>query len=293
MRAPLAQEIFEPQTVEEVLEILAKHGHDASIIAGGTDLVVKLKDEVVKPGILVDILGLPLDKIQGSRAGGFRIGATVTASQMAKSPELRRELPVLVEAAKHLGGPQTSELATVGGNICNASPSGNLASVLMALDASVRLAGPNGERVVNLEDFFVGPGKTVMEPSEMLAEVVIPAIPSLYGTKYVKHTLRREMDIAIVGVAVLMIPEGKRVKKARIALSSVGPTILLAKKAQSILEGNLFSLELAKAAAKSAQEEASYIDDVRSSAAYRRKVTPIVVKAAIVEAWAMAGGGEL
>jgi carbon-monoxide dehydrogenase medium subunit len=294
MRAPLAKDIFEPETVEEAVKILQDKGEDAAIIAGGTDLVISLREGVIQPSNLVDIFKLPLNYIKGTGKKGIRIGATTTVKDISKSTLLKNEIPVLVDAGVHLGGPQTIELATVGGNICNASPCANFTNVLIAFDTFVRMKGPEGEREMMLKDFFRGPGVTELKTSEILTEIEIPAISGVYGASYVKHTLRKEMDIAIVGAAAFIMPEVDKIAKIRIALGSVGATVLLAENAQKILEGKAFSVHLAESAAKAAAEkDASYIDDVRASAAYRKKITQVAVKKAVSEAWASARGGKL
>jgi len=230
VNAPLAEEIHEPTTVEEALSVLSQKGGGAAIIAGGTDLVIKLKEKVIRPPSLVDIMKLPLSYIKGSRAKGLRIGATTSAKEIGSSELLKKELPLLVDAAVHLGGPQTQEMATVGGNICNASPCANFTNVLAALDAVLTVRGMKGgketSREIPVKDFCRGPGVTGLEPAEIVTEIAIPPILGAYGTSYVKHTLRKEMDIAIVGVAVLVVPDGETVKKVRIALGSVGATVV-------------------------------------------------------------------
>ncbi len=285
MRSPLARNVLEPTTVEETLTILRQEGAKAAIISGGTDLVVLAKDGVINPEVMVDIIGLPLSYVRGSASNGFYIGATTTAAKIRSNTQLQKELPVLCSAAKHLGGPQTQELATIGGNICNASPAGNFSNVLLALDARLELTSLEGKREVALKDFFVGPGKTILKEVEMLTEVIIPPLAENTGISYIKHVLRKEMDIAIVGVAVAIVREGNKVADIRISLAAVGPTPLLAKNAEAILTGNQYSEELVEKAAVAAQTEASYIDDVRASADYRRRVTATLVKNAIAEAW--------
>ncbi len=294
MRAPLAKAVFEPETVEEAINILHEKGEDAAIIAGGTDLIISLREGVIQPANIVDILKLPLNYIKGTGKKGIRIGATTTVKDISTSKLLKNELPVLVDAGIHLGGPQTIALATIGGNICNASPCANFTNVLVAFDAVVRMKGPEGDREMMLKDFFRGPGMTELKASEVLIEIEMPAISGVYGASYVKHTLRKEMDIAIVGAAVFIAPDVDKVAKIRIALGSVGATVLLAENAQELLEGKAFSPHLAETAAKTAAEkDASYIDDVRASAAYRKKITQVAVKKAITEAWASAKGGKL
>lgn len=290
MRAPLVKKIYEPTTVEEALKILSENDEDTAIIAGGTDILGSIKDGVISPKALVDIYMLPMNYIEGSLSKGIRIGAATTAKYIAKSDQIRRELPVLYEAAVHLGGPQTQETATIGGNICNASPCGNFSNVLLALGANVQLSGPNGNREVLLKDFFTGPGKTRIQQGELLTEVMIPPITSDFGASYMKHVLRREMDIAIVGVAVFIVPEGNKIGAVRIALGSVGPIPFLAEKAQKMLEGKEYSMEAVEEAAKVVQEEeASYIDDVRASAVYRKEITAALVAEAVSDAWKKGG----
>ena len=296
MNSPLAEVMHEPATIEEALSVLSEKGSEAAIIAGGTDLVVKLKERVIQPRCLVDIVKLPLSYIKGSRAKGLQIGATTSAKDIGSSALLKKELPILVDAAVHLGGPQTQEMATVGGNICNASPCANFANVLAALDAVLTIRGTKkGEetsRDVPAKDFCRGPGVAGLESGELLTEITVPPLPGPYGACYVKHTLRKEMDIAIVGAAVLVVPDGETVKRVRIALGSVGATVVLAERAQQVMDGKVFSPHLIETAAKLAAEtDASYIDDVRSSAAYRRTITEVAVKKALLSAWSMAKGG--
>jgi carbon-monoxide dehydrogenase medium subunit len=291
MNAPLAKEICEPSSVDEAISILKQKGKEALIIAGGTDLVIRLKEGVIAPSLLVDILKLPLSYIRGSRTKGLQIGATTSAGQIARSALLKKELPVLVDAAIHLGGPQTQETATIGGNICNASPCANFTNVLVALEAVIRIQGEKGERQVLLKDLSRGPGATGLDATEIVTQIDIPGIAGAYGASYVKHTLRKEMDIAIVGAAALVLADGDKMKKIRIALGSVGPRTLLAENAQRVLEGNPYSSRLAETAGEAAAEkDASYIDDVRSSAAYRKTITAIAVRRAIAAAWDMAKG---
>lgn len=297
MNSPLAEVMHEPTTIEEALSVLSENGKEAAIIAGGTDLVIKLKERVIHPRSLVDIMKLPLSYIKGSRAKGLQIGATTSVKDIGSSALLKKELPILVDAAVHLGGPQTQEMATVGGNICNASPCANFTNVLAALDATLAIRGmkkgKETSREIPVKDFCRGPGVAGLEPGELVTEISVAPIGGAYGACYVKHTLRKEMDIAIVGVAVLFIPDGETVKKVRIALGSVGATVVLAERAQQVMDGKVFSPHLVETAAKLAAEtDASYIDDVRSSAAYRRTITEVAVKKAALQAWSMAKGGR-
>jgi carbon-monoxide dehydrogenase medium subunit len=294
MKAPLAKEVYEPNTIDEAVNILKDKKEGFAVIAGGTDLIIKLREGVIQPLYLLDIMKLPLGYIKGSRSRGFQIGATTTAREIGSSRLLKKELPLLVDAAVHLGGPQTMELATMGGNLCNASPCANFTNVLVALEARVKIRSATGEREVVVKDFCRGPGITEIKSTEIVTEVLIPAIQDDYGTSYIKHSLRKEMDIAVVGAAVLVVPEGDEVKKIRIALGSVGATTVLAENAQNIVEGKKFSDHFVESAAQAAaQKDASYIDDVRASAAYRKRITSVIVRRAINQAWAMAKGGRI
>jgi carbon-monoxide dehydrogenase medium subunit len=292
MKAPLAKEILEPATVAEAVDLLKEKSNSACLIAGGTDLLPWLKDGVLAPDCLIDIAGLPLNYIKGSPAKGFKIGAATTMKEIRISGPIKRGLPVLAAAAAQVGGSQTQELATIGGNLCTASPAGNLVTVLLALEAEVKLLGPDGERVVPLREFFRGPKETVIEDSEIMTEVVIPPLPRRYGADYIKFTLRREMDIALVGVAVMIVPEGTKVGKIRIALGAVGPVAFLAQAAQKILEGNKYSAKTVEEAVKAAVDRCSFISDVRANAQYRREVTAVLLRRAIASAWTAAKGGK-
>lgn len=292
MKAPLANDIYEPATVAETVDLLKKKSTVAYLIAGGTDLLPLMKDGVLTPDCLIDIAALPLNYIKGSPSQGFKIGATTTMKEIKLSGSLKRGLPVLSAAAAQVGGPQTQELATIGGNLCTASPAGNLVTLLLALEAEVKLLGPEGERVVPLREFFRGPKETVIERSEIMIEVIIPPLPKKYGAEYIKFTLRREMDIALVGVAVMIVPAGPKVGKIRIALGAVGPVAFLAEDAQNILEGKQYSAATVEEAVKAANDRCSFISDVRADAQYRCDVTAVLLSRAIAAAWKSAKGGK-
>ena len=292
MKAPLVNDIYEPVTVADAVDLLKEKSNAACLIAGGTDLLPLLKDGVLAPDCLIDIAGLPLNYIKGTPAKGFRIGATTTMKAIKASASIKRGLPVLSAAAAQVGGPQTQELATIGGNLCTASPAGNLVTVLLALEAGVKLLGPEGERVVPLKEFFRGPKQTVIGKSEIMIEVIIPPLPKKYGAEYIKYTLRKEMDIALVGVAVMIVPDGTKVGKIRIALGAVGPVAFLAESAQKILEGKKYSTVTVEKAVKSANNQCSFISDVRADSQYRCDVTAVLLSRAIAAAWKSAKGGK-
>jgi aerobic carbon-monoxide dehydrogenase medium subunit len=297
MTKPLATEIMRPKSIEEALTILSEKKGCAAILAGGTDLVCQINEGYKKPSCIVDIIDLPLRSIKESSNGDIVIGATATASQIQKSELLAEKIPVIQKAAKHLGGPQTAELATIGGNICNASPCANSTNVLMALNARIKIEDINGKRELLLRDHIYNVlDDSKLNGEEILTEITIPALPRVHGTSYIKHVLRKEMDIAIVGVAIFIVPKGDEIEDVRIALGSVGPTVILAHAAQQVLKGKKFDQNvLTEAAQVAADQDASYIDDVRSSATYRKQMTSVLVRKAIVEAWVMAkakGGGK-
>jgi len=287
MTIPLAAEILRPKSIDETLSILAEKKGTAAILAGGTDLICKINDEIEKPEYIIDIIDLPLQYIESANGGGITIGAGTTAAQILRSKLLSEKVPVMVKAAKHLGGPQTIELATVGGNVCNASPCANFTNVLVALGAKVKIEGKGGSREESIQSLYSGlPGKSKLSSEEILIEIFIPPLPKSHGTSYIKHVLRREMDIAIVGVAVLIVPKGEQIENVKISLGSVGASVFLAEKAQNALKGKTYGRNiLAKAGQIAAGKDASYIDDVRASASYRKRMTKVLVSKALMKAW--------
>lgn len=278
-----------PTNLSEAISLLERYGPTARLIAGGTDLLTALKERSDRPDYLINLAGLAeLSFIEYDPDGGLRIGAAATVRQVEKSALVRSHYPVISNAAASLASVQIRNLATVAGNICRASPSADLPPALLVLGASVKLAGPAGERLVALVDFFTGPGKTVLRPDEILTEIRVPPVRPFSGAIYLKHCPRRAMDLAAIGVAAALTLAAGRCSEVGIAMGAVAPTPRRARQAESILTGQPPTPELIERAAASAAAEASPISDVRASAAYRRQMVRVLVGRALTQSLELA-----
>ncbi len=274
-------EYFTCKTTEEACARLFAFQGEARVFAGGTDLMVKMKHRRAMPRNLVNIKKIPgLDYITYDENGGLRIGALTTIRNLSLSSLIMKKFTVLGEAASVLGTPHVRCLATIGGNLCNASPAAECAPALLVLGAQVKLTGSKGERVVPLETFFTGPGETVLSADEILTEIQIPPLAPRTGGVHLKHGSRR-VDVAVAGVSVLMTVDGQFCRDVKIAMSAVGPTPLRARKAEGLLRGRILNAEksdLVARAAGTAAEESSPIDDIRGKADYRRHLVEVMVR---------------
>lgn len=269
-------------SVEEACALLSKHGERAMVFAGGTDLLVKMKHRRTVPEHLVNIKGIPnLDAIVHDEHGGLRIGALALVQAVETSQVVGKKFRVLKQAAEVLGTSQIRNVATIGGNLANASPSAEFAPSLLTLGASVRCVGSEGERTVPIGELFVSPGKTSLERDELITSVQVPDLPLGADCIYVKHSLRR-MDVAIASAAVYVLLEGDICRDVRIALGAVGPVPFRATKAEQCMRGerlaaNAVESELLEAVAQEAANESFPIDDFRGYATYRRKLVRMLV----------------
>jgi carbon-monoxide dehydrogenase medium subunit len=217
--------------------------------------------------------------------GLLSIGSAVTVGRIARDPRVQQAFTALAAAAGLIGSAQIQNMATVGGNICNASPSADTAPALLVLDAVAVIASARGERTLLLEEFFLGPGKTALQPAEFLKSIQVPVLEARSGSFYYRHTPRARMDIAVVGVAAMLTLDGNsRITKARIALGAVAPTPLRAYKAETDLIGETPSEDLFNHAAHVAMDAAAPIDDLRASAEYRRHLVQVLTKRALHQA---------
>src|SRR5581483_2465223 len=231
-------EMVLPDSVDACLAVLAERGADARVVAGGTDLVPQLKNGLARPRWVVDVSGIPeLKRLDASPDGGLHIGAAVSARALERSPLVRRGYPALAESAALVGSIQVRTLATLGGNLCNAAPSADMAPPLLALDAEAVIASTRGRRRLPLAEFFRGVRRTALAPDELLLEIVLPAPAARGGGQYLRHTPRRELDIAVVGVGSQLTLADGVCSRARIALAAVAPTPLRARAAEAALEG--------------------------------------------------------
>jgi len=274
-----------PTTLEEALSLLAEHKGRAKVIAGGTDLVPKLKRrEIGTPDYVIDLKGIPgLDKIENN-AGGLTIGALATIGAVESSPIIQQKFAILAQAAQSMASPQVRNRGTIAGNICNAVPSADSAPALLTLGAKLKLVSLKGERTVNIEDFFTGPNQTALTDEEILAAIQLPDMPPGSKGVYLKLSPRRAMDLAIVGAAAVVTPQDSVCKDIRIALGAVAPTPTRVKEAETVLKGQKLDDNLIGKAAKAAAAESKPIDDHRASAEYRRDMVEVLVRRAIKQA---------
>ena len=270
-------ELSLPRTVDDCLKILSERGGDARLVAGGTDLLPQLKNGLLKPALVVDLSGVAALRARQSANGhGLRLGAAVTARAIEVDPQIRARYPSLAESGALVGSVQVRNLATIGGNLCNAAPSADMAPPLLALDADAVVVGPKGERRVPLASFFVGVRKTVLAADELLLELVVPSPGPRSGGHYLRHTPRRELDIAVVGVASQLTLRDGVCGKARIALASVAPTPVRAMAAEAALVGQPVTPALIERAAELAIDAARPISDQRGSADFRRHLVRVL-----------------
>ena len=285
-------EYLEARTLRQAIGMLQRHGPQARIVAGSTDFLVRWRAGFWHPEYVVNIQHIPrLDRVAFSRRNGLRLGALVTIQTLEQHPAIRRHYPALSAAAFSFAGVQVRNLATVGGNICNASPSGDTIPALLAYDATCRIAGPDGQREVPLDQLFTGPGQTVLGHQEVLTEISLPSPAPNTGALYIKHSPRGAMDIATVGVASAVTVDRSGVcTDAKIALGAVAPTPLRARSAEDALRGKKLDDELLLAATDQAMAQATPIDDVRGTAQYRREMVGVLTRRTLERAVADARG---
>jgi CO/xanthine dehydrogenase FAD-binding subunit len=277
-------EYVAPRTLDEACSLLAMAPGEASPLAGGTDLLVKMKQRRSIPRYVINLKTISgMDYITYDESDGLRIGALATIQSLKNSITVKRHCRILAQAAGVESSVQIRNVATLGGNIANASPAADAPLALIALGASLVLARSGGQREVFLEDFFVGPGKTVLQPGEIIREIHVPPLSPRTGGAYLKHAMRRT-DIAIVSVAVVLTLADDLCHGIKIGLGSVAPTAFRARKTEGLLTGKKITEELADAAARSAVQESRPIDDIRGYAEYRGKTILGITKQAIMQA---------
>ena len=274
-----------PSSVEEALSLLSRYGDKAKVISGGTDLLVQMKRKVLLPDFVISLGGIrDLDYIKYDQTKGLMIGACTTVGNVTHSSSIRGKFTLLAQGASLLGTPSIQNQATIGGNLCNASPSADIAPPLIVLGAMAKFAGIDGEKIVPVEDFFVGPGATIMKHHQLLLEIQIPNPPSHSGGVYTKQTRGRGADLAVVGVAAFVVMDRGTIREVRIALGAVAPTPIRAKKAEGILRGSTINEKVLEESSQAAAYESKPIDDIRSSADYRRTLVAVLTKRAVVQA---------
>lgn len=287
---------LEARNLRHAIALAQEHGDDARIVAGSTDFLVRWRQDTWRPKYVINIGNIAgLKRVSFTTRSGLRLGSLVTVRELETNPVIRQRYPALAASAAAFAGVQIRNLATVGGNICNASPAGDTLPALLAFDAQCRIAGPAGERTVPLDRFFTGPGGTVLERGEVLTEVRLPLPPRVSGSLYIKHSPRGAMDIATLGVASLVSlrDRGRVCHEVKIALGAVAPTPLRAYSAEDLLRGQPITPELLSRAAQEARSCATPIDDVRGSAAHRRDMVGVLTLRTLEQAIAMAKTGPI
>jgi CO/xanthine dehydrogenase FAD-binding subunit len=270
-----------PRSLEELLSVLHQYGGEAKLIAGGTDLIPQMRLGRQSPRLLVDPVRLPLAGIVRVN-GNIHLGSRFTHTQVITSPLLKDEYPALVNACQQVGGPPVRNRGTLAGNLANASPAADSALPLLIYDAQVVAVRLGEERLIPLNEFYLGPGQTCLVDDEIIQEIRIPKSPPRTVAVFLKLGNRKAMAIAIASVAVcLSLDEIGNVKQARIALGSVAPMPLRAYDAEAILQSEPMNEKTILLAAQSAQQAASPISDLRASAEYRRKMVAVLTRRAL------------
>ncbi|MFQ5852054.1 MAG: FAD binding domain-containing protein [Candidatus Binatia bacterium] len=284
-------ELLQPRELPEALEMKKNYKEKAKVLAGGTDLLVLLKDQKLKAEAVMSLHGIhEMNFIRPEEGRGVTLGALATHGAVAGSPIIQEKFPDLAEACSQVGAVQIQNLGTVGGNLCNASPAADSAPPLLLLDAILTLASTRGERSISIHDFFLGPGQTVLQADEILKEIFLPQTPGRRGATYLKLGKRKAMEIAIVGIGVAIHLNGseREVSDCRIAMSSVAPIPLRARKGEETLKRKEISEKLIEEAAEVAAEEARPISDIRGSRQYRLDMIRVLCRRATRAALARA-----
>jgi len=277
-------EYFEPGTIEETVQILIRYGTRAKVLAGGVDLVPGMRRRRIQPQCVVSLQRIPgLDYIKRDEADGLRIGALTSLYSIELSPAIQKDYIVLYEAIHQIASIQVKTMGTAVGNLCVATPASDVASSLFVLGAKLRIASAAPERIIPIENFYIGVNQTILQPGKIVREILLPIPAARTGGAFLKLA-RTATDVAKVNVAVTVIVTDNRCKEAKIALGSVAPTPMRARKAEETLKGQKLEKRLIEAAAATAGEEATPITDIRSTAEYRKETAQILVKRAIEKA---------
>ena len=279
-----------PQSIEDAVGLLAGSAGTAAILAGGSDLLVRMKGGFIEPDLIVDIKAIDgMGEIR-ENADGFSIGAAVPCALMGESAPLQREWPGVVEASKLIGSKQVQGRCTIVGNLCNASPAADSVPALVAAGARAVIVGPGSRRTIAVEAVTTGPGKTSLAKGEIIEAILLDRRPPRSGDAYLRFIPRTEMDIAVVSAGVsLALDEQGVVKSARVALGAVAPTVLLVDEAARALIGTKVDAAALDRLAEACSAACRPIDDKRGTVEFRRKVAGVLAKRAATTAYARAG----
>lgn len=280
-----------PASVAETVSLLAQNGEQARVLAGGTDLLVQLKEDRRRASLVIDVKAIPeLNELSYSPEAGLRIGAAVSCRRICEHPDIGAAYPGLIDAVSLIGGVQIQGRASLGGNLGNASPAADSIPALIVHQAVCEVEGPASRRDIPAEAFCVGPGRNALQAGELLVAIRIPPPPPGFGAAYLRFIPRNEMDIAVTGAgaAVILNEAGDTIVSARVALGAVAPTPLLVEAAGAALAGQPVTAEAIEHAARLAQDAARPITDMRGTAAQRKHLAWVLSRRALEQAIARA-----
>jgi carbon-monoxide dehydrogenase medium subunit len=280
-----------PTSTKDAVALLAKNKGSAYVLAGGSDLLVRMKGGFIEPDLIVDIKRIGAMQEIKKTASGFRIGAAVPCAAMGESEALKKAWPGVVEAANLIGSDQVQGRCTITGNLCNASPAADSVPALVAARAKAVVVGPKGRRTVAVEKIPAGPGRTTLTKGELIEAITLPAPKAKTGDAYLRFTPRTEMDIAVCSAAVsVTLGKGGVVEDARVALGAVAPTVVLVPAAAKAIIGTKLEDAALEALAAACRAACSPIDDKRGTVEFRTDVAGVLAKRAAKVAYQRAGG---
>jgi carbon-monoxide dehydrogenase medium subunit len=270
-----------PDNLDDAFLALKEHEH-AFLLAGGTDLLVGVNNRSLFPKLIIDLKDIPnMNSLKNQ--DGWSFGSLMTIREIEVSKPILENMPFLCQAASSLGSVQIRNRATVGGNLCNASPAADMATMFLAMDARLRIVSSEGEQVAYLDQFFLGPNHTILSKGDVLTEITVPAEMDKFRGVYMKFAPRKGMDIGIVNVAIVADPDLDKnlLRNINIALGAVAPTPIRAREAEEIISGNTVTPDLIERAAEAASNATRPISDFRASASYRKEVVKVLVRRGI------------
>lgn len=274
-----------PETLKEASKLAKEYDGKCKVMAGGTDIIVAMKEHVIAPEYIIDIKEIPgLDYLDYSPEEGLKIGALTSLRTIEKSLLVQEKFRAVADAAHYVASTQVRSKGTMVGNLVNASPSADTVPILLATDAVLTVYNSGETRTIGMNEFYTGFKKTALVPGDIVTEIRIPALKEGQKAAYLKHAVRKAMDLAIVGVAAVVTMEGEICADARIALGAVAVHAVRAPRAEEILKGQILTDEVLEQAAIAAMESCNPISDVRASAEYRKDMVRVFTKRAVKKA---------
>ena len=270
-----------PTSLKSALSILSEKGDVTKVLAGGTDILVKLRGRREQPDVLMDSKEIPeLNELSYDQNKGLTIGAAVPLYKLYDNADVKNNYPALVDSTTIIGGIPIQGRATVGGNLCNAAPSADAIPTLIVLGAKALISSADGTREINVDEFCTGPGSNVLKSNELLVSIIVPAPKENSGAHYMRFIPRNEMDIAVVGIGTLveLNAEGDKFKNVNVALASVAPTPIFVREISEFLSGKEVNDENIEKAGQLAKEASSPISDMRGTAEYRQHLCSVLTK---------------